>query len=146
MNHVWPVQCREIRLNGFAVYEEAAVVVEVDYIGVLLGGRLGNSWRNRWSRVGRGSGMSLTGWAVRREERVCVGRGLGLEMERGRRKKQIPLFARNDNAQEFRPAVRRVEAEAMRAHAKRSKQDRAARPIRAILRQILHERARTGKR
>ena len=48
-------------LKGFAVYKEAAVVVEVDYIGVFLAGGLRSGWRNGWSQVGRGSGMSLTG-------------------------------------------------------------------------------------
>jgi hypothetical protein len=48
-------------LKGFAVYEEAAVVVEVDSVGVLLAGGLRRGWRNGWSQVGRGSGVSLTG-------------------------------------------------------------------------------------
>lgn len=48
-------------LKGFAVYEEAAVVVEIDYVGVVLADGLRSGWRNGWSQVDCGSGVSLTG-------------------------------------------------------------------------------------
>ena len=60
-------------LKGFAIYEEAAVVVEVECVGISVWGVLQSGWadllglaglsgwRNRLRKAGCGNGMGLVG-------------------------------------------------------------------------------------
>ncbi len=61
-------------------------------------------WSKRQDRGGilRYARDDRWGRRVRCGQRVFVGRGLELEMGRGRRKNQVPRCARNDNLREFR--------------------------------------------
>ena len=72
-------------LKGFAVYEEAAVVVEMEGVGTPVRGRLRSgragpqwvvgvtAWRNRWSELGWGNKMGLASGWYGGVEAVCIG-------------------------------------------------------------------------
>jgi hypothetical protein len=108
-------------LKRFAVYEEAAAGVEVNCVGVPLldGSRSGwGGLQEVGGAEGLGQPMERVGlreWdrSRRWSMREIVRRGVGLEMERGKRKEQIPRCARNDNSRGFRRAELRVEAGSM---------------------------------
>jgi hypothetical protein len=80
-----------------------------EWVGQSVAGYRGERVARPTERIGLREGDEILRYAQddRRRERVkreFVGCGLKLRRERGKRKKQVPRFARNDNSPEFRLA------------------------------------------